>query len=91
MFTECVFVPGTINIPAVALGIFTGGLLMKRLKLSIMGAAKFAFGTSLIGYFLSLFFFVMSGENAKVSGFTLPYNRWVDTHTHTHTHTHSSW
>ncbi|CAB1345795.1 unnamed protein product [Coregonus sp. 'balchen'] len=56
----------TINIPAVALGIFTGGLLMKRLKLSIMGAAKFAFGTSLIGYFLSLLFFAMSCENTKV-------------------------
>uniref|UniRef100_A0AAZ3RHE1 Solute carrier organic anion transporter family member n=1 Tax=Oncorhynchus tshawytscha TaxID=74940 RepID=A0AAZ3RHE1_ONCTS len=65
------FLMGTINIPAVALGIFTGGLLMKRLKLSIMGAAKFAFGTSLIGYFLSLFFFVMSCENAKVAGITL--------------------
>uniref|UniRef100_A0A8C7HGV8 Solute carrier organic anion transporter family member n=1 Tax=Oncorhynchus kisutch TaxID=8019 RepID=A0A8C7HGV8_ONCKI len=60
------FLMGTINIPAVALGIFTGGLLMKRLKLSIMGAAKFAFGTSLIGYFLSLFFFVMSCENPDV-------------------------
>ncbi|XP_055794118.1 solute carrier organic anion transporter family member 1C1-like isoform X4 [Salvelinus fontinalis] len=69
------FLMGTINIPAVALGIFTGGLLMKRLKLSIMGAAKFAFSTSLIGYFLSLFFFVMSCENAKVAGITLPYNR----------------
>ncbi|XP_029598260.1 solute carrier organic anion transporter family member 1C1 isoform X1 [Salmo trutta] len=69
------FLMGTINIPAVALGIFTGGLLMKRLKLSIMGAAKFAFGTSLIGYFLSLFFFAMSCENAKVAGITLPYNR----------------
>uniref|UniRef100_A0A8K9UGX3 Solute carrier organic anion transporter family member n=1 Tax=Oncorhynchus mykiss TaxID=8022 RepID=A0A8K9UGX3_ONCMY len=69
------FLMGTINIPAVALGIFTGGLLMKRLKLSIMGAAKFAFGTSLIGYFLSLFFFVMSCENVKVAGITLPYNR----------------
>uniref|UniRef100_A0A8C7W602 Solute carrier organic anion transporter family member n=1 Tax=Oncorhynchus mykiss TaxID=8022 RepID=A0A8C7W602_ONCMY len=65
------FLMGTINIPAVALGIFTGGLLMKRLKLSIMGAAKFAFGTSLIGYFLSLFFFVMSCENAKVAGITV--------------------
>ncbi|XP_041709622.1 solute carrier organic anion transporter family member 1C1 isoform X2 [Coregonus clupeaformis] len=69
------FLMGTINIPAVALGIFTGGLLMKRLKLSIMGAAKFAFSTSLIGYFLSLFFFAMSCENAKVAGITLPYNR----------------
>ncbi|KAM7413248.1 hypothetical protein PAMA_020564 [Pampus argenteus] len=68
------FLMGVINIPAVALGMFSGGLLMKRLKLNIMGAAKFAFGTSLIGYILSLFFFAMSCENAKVAGVTLPYN-----------------
>ncbi|KAM9853069.1 solute carrier organic anion transporter family member 1C1 [Aulostomus maculatus] len=68
------FLMGVINIPAVALGIFSGGLLMKRLKLNIMGAAKFAFGTSLIGYILSLFFFTMSCENAKIAGVTLSYN-----------------
>ncbi|XP_034081361.1 solute carrier organic anion transporter family member 1C1-like isoform X1 [Gymnodraco acuticeps] len=67
------FLMGVINIPAVALGMFSGGLLMKRLKLNIMGAARFAFGTSLIGYILSLFFFAMSCENAKVAGVTLPY------------------
>ncbi|XP_074535795.1 solute carrier organic anion transporter family member 1C1-like [Halichoeres trimaculatus] len=72
------FLMGVINIPAVALGMFSGGLLMKRLKLNIMGAAKFAFGTSLIGYVLSLFFFAMSCENAKVAGVTLSYNS-VDT------------
>uniref|UniRef100_A0A672Z7W3 Solute carrier organic anion transporter family member n=1 Tax=Sphaeramia orbicularis TaxID=375764 RepID=A0A672Z7W3_9TELE len=68
------FLMGVINIPAVALGMFSGGLLMKRLKLNIMGAARFAFGTSLIGYILSLFFFAMSCENAKVAGVTLNYN-----------------
>lgn len=66
---------GVINIPAVALGIFFGGLLMKRMKLNIMEAAKFAFGTSLIGYFLSLIFFAMSCDNAKVAGVTVSYNR----------------
>ncbi|XP_072312930.1 solute carrier organic anion transporter family member 1C1-like [Eucyclogobius newberryi] len=68
------FLMGVINIPAVALGMFSGGLLMKRLKLNIMGAARFAFTTSLIGYVLSLFFFAMSCENAKVAGVTLTYN-----------------
>uniref|UniRef100_A0A668AR64 Solute carrier organic anion transporter family member n=1 Tax=Myripristis murdjan TaxID=586833 RepID=A0A668AR64_9TELE len=61
------FLMGVINIPAVALGMFSGGLLMKRLKLNIMGAARFAFGTSVIGYVLSLFFFAMSCDNAKVA------------------------
>ncbi|XP_028275243.1 solute carrier organic anion transporter family member 1C1-like [Parambassis ranga] len=68
------FLMGVINIPAVALGMFSGGLLMKRLKLNIMGAARFAFGTSLIGYILSLFFFAMSCENAKVAGVSLSYD-----------------
>ncbi|XP_061537066.1 solute carrier organic anion transporter family member 1C1 isoform X3 [Phycodurus eques] len=65
---------GVINIPAVALGIFSGGLLMKKMKLNIAAAAKFAFVTSFIGYILSLFLFVMSCENAKIAGVTLPYN-----------------
>ncbi|XP_072528886.1 solute carrier organic anion transporter family member 1C1 [Salminus brasiliensis] len=67
------FLMGVINIPAVALGMFSGGVLMKKLKLSIMGAAKFALGTSLLGYFLSLFFFAMGCENAKVAGITVSY------------------
>ncbi|XP_066523677.1 solute carrier organic anion transporter family member 1C1 isoform X2 [Hoplias malabaricus] len=75
------FLMGVINIPAVALGMFSGGVLMKKLKLSIMGAAKFALGTSLLGYFLSLFFFAMGCENAEVAGITVPYrmespSRW---------------
>ncbi|KAG9345861.1 hypothetical protein JZ751_009017 [Albula glossodonta] len=67
------FLMGIINIPAVALGIFSGGVIMKKFKLSIMGAAKFAFGTSLLGYFLSLFFFAMGCENSKVAGITMSY------------------
>ncbi|TRY88684.1 hypothetical protein DNTS_006258 [Danionella cerebrum] len=68
------FLMGIINIPAVALGMFSGGVIMKKFKLSIMGAAKFALGTSLLGYFLSLFFFAMGCENARVAGITSPYN-----------------
>ncbi|XP_054884378.1 solute carrier organic anion transporter family member 1C1-like isoform X2 [Poeciliopsis prolifica] len=68
------FLMGVINIPAVALGMFSGGLLMKRLKLNVMGAAKFAFYTSLIGYVLSMLFFTMSCENAKVAGVTVSYS-----------------
>ncbi|KAK7891092.1 hypothetical protein WMY93_023055 [Mugilogobius chulae] len=68
------FLMGIINIPAVALGMFSGGLLMRNCKLGTMGAAKFAFGTSLLGYFLSLLFFAMGCENAKVAGVTVSYN-----------------
>ncbi|XP_046729061.1 solute carrier organic anion transporter family member 1C1 isoform X3 [Silurus meridionalis] len=68
------FLMGMINIPAVALGMFSGGVLMKKFKLGIMGAAKFALGTSLLGYFLSLFFFALGCENAKVAGITVSYD-----------------
>ncbi|XP_071753565.2 solute carrier organic anion transporter family member 1C1-like [Centroberyx gerrardi] len=67
------FLMGMINIPAVALGMFSGGVVMKKFKLGIMGAAKFAFGTSLLGYFLSLFFLAMGCENSKVAGITVSY------------------
>ncbi|KAK1166749.1 solute carrier organic anion transporter family member 1C1-like [Acipenser oxyrinchus oxyrinchus] len=67
------FLIGVINIPAVALGIFSGGLLMKKLKLSVMGAAKFVLGTSLLGFVLSLFFFATGCENATVAGLTVSY------------------
>ncbi|XP_075946064.1 solute carrier organic anion transporter family member 1C1-like [Anarhichas minor] len=67
------FLMGMINIPAVALGMFSGGVVMKKYKLGIMGAAKFTFGTSLLGYFLSLIFLVMGCENSKVAGITVSY------------------
>lgn len=76
-FFYYIFCLGVINIPAVALGMFSGGLLMKRMKLNLIGAAKFAFGTSLIGYVLSMLFFAMSCENAKIAGVTVSYSRSV--------------
>lgn len=68
---------GVINIPAVALGMFSGGLVMKKYKLGLMGAAKFAFGTSLLGFVLSLFFLAMGCENSKVAGITVSYSGYV--------------
>lgn len=68
---------GVINIPAVALGMFCGGLVMKKYKLGLMGAAKFAFGTSLLGFVLSLFFLAMGCENSKVAGITVSYSGCV--------------
>uniref|UniRef100_A0A665UN85 Solute carrier organic anion transporter family member n=1 Tax=Echeneis naucrates TaxID=173247 RepID=A0A665UN85_ECHNA len=68
------FLMGMVNIPAVALGMFSGGVVMKKYKLGIMGAAKLAFGTSLLGYLLSLFFLAMGCENSKVAGITVSYS-----------------
>lgn len=50
---------------------------MKKFKLGIMGAAKFALGTSLLGYFLSLFFFALGCANARVAGITVSYDGYV--------------
>lgn len=66
-----------MNIPAVALGMFSGGVVMKKYKMGVLGAAKFAFGTSLLGYFLSLLFLVMGCENSKVAGITVSYAGYV--------------
>lgn len=56
---------------------FSGGLVMKKYKLGVMGAAKFAFGTSLLGFVLSLFFLAMGCENSKVAGITVSYSGYV--------------
>uniref|UniRef100_A0A665UMD1 Solute carrier organic anion transporter family member n=1 Tax=Echeneis naucrates TaxID=173247 RepID=A0A665UMD1_ECHNA len=72
------FLMGMVNIPAVALGMFSGGVVMKKYKLGIMGAAKLAFGTSLLGYLLSLFFLAMGCENSKVAGITVSYSGYMD-------------
>ncbi|MED6250090.1 Solute carrier organic anion transporter member 1C1 [Ataeniobius toweri] len=71
------FFMGMINIPAVALGMFSGGVVMKKYKLGVMGAAKFAFGTSLLGFFLSFLFLAMGCENSKVAGITVSYTGYV--------------
>lgn len=61
---------GTINIPAVAPGMFSGGVFMKKYTLGVMGAATFAFGTSFLGYFLSLICLAAGCENSKVAAIT---------------------
>lgn len=68
---------GMVNIPAVAVGMFSGGVVMKRFKMGVMGAAKFAFGTSFLGFFLSLLFLAMGCENSKVAGLTVSYTGYV--------------
>ncbi|XP_067551948.1 solute carrier organic anion transporter family member 1C1 isoform X5 [Pseudorca crassidens] len=43
------FVIGLINIPAVAFGIFSGGIVMKKFRISVCGAAKLYLGSSVLG------------------------------------------
>ncbi|KAM5262911.1 solute carrier organic anion transporter family member 1C1 isoform 2-T2 [Ctenodactylus gundi] len=67
------FVIGLINIPAVALGIFSGGIVMKKFRLSMWGAAKLYLGSSVFGYLLFLSLFALGCENLDVAGLTVSY------------------
>uniref|UniRef100_A0A671G4X3 Solute carrier organic anion transporter family member n=1 Tax=Rhinolophus ferrumequinum TaxID=59479 RepID=A0A671G4X3_RHIFE len=67
------FVIGLINIPAVALGIFSGGIVMKKFRISVCGAAKIYLGSSVLGYLLFLSLFALGCENSDVAGLTVSY------------------
>ncbi|NXG44765.1 SO1C1 protein, partial [Psilopogon haemacephalus] len=68
------FVIGLINIPAVAFGIFSGGLIMKKCRIGVLGAAKLSLGSSFFGYLLLLSLFAMGCENSDVAGLTVSYH-----------------
>ncbi|XP_062932080.1 solute carrier organic anion transporter family member 1C1 isoform X2 [Cynocephalus volans] len=67
------FVIGLINVPAVALGIFSGGIVMKKFRISVCGAAKLCLGSSVLGYLLFLSLFALGCENSDVAGLTVSY------------------
>ncbi|MGH0165139.1 UNVERIFIED_CONTAM: hypothetical protein FKN15_060240 [Acipenser sinensis] len=64
---------GTLHLPAVALGIFTGGFVLKKLKLTVIGAARVTIGASFTSFLLSVSYYGLSCENAKVAGLTVSY------------------
>nr|XP_033813650.1 solute carrier organic anion transporter family member 1B3-like [Geotrypetes seraphini] len=65
---------GAAKMPAIAIGIFVGGLLMKKYKLGILGIIKFAFWTSFLGFLLSLAVVPLGCQNTSVAGLTTDYN-----------------
>ncbi|KAM9328382.1 solute carrier organic anion transporter family member 1C1 [Pholidichthys leucotaenia] len=68
------FLIGVLNLPAVAVGIFLGGLLMKRYKLSVVSGAQLSFATSFMAYLLLLLQFGTKCDNIPVAGLTILYN-----------------
>lgn len=68
---------GLINIPAVALGIFSGGIAMKKFRIGVFGAAKIYLGSSVLGYLLFLSLFALGCENSDVAGLTISYQGYV--------------
>ncbi|XP_056131850.1 solute carrier organic anion transporter family member 1C1 [Lampris incognitus] len=68
------FLIGVLNLPVVAVGIFLGGLLMKRYKLGVVSGAQLSFGTSFMAYLLLLLQFGTKCDNVPVAGLTVFYN-----------------
>ncbi|XP_078530181.1 solute carrier organic anion transporter family member 1C1-like [Lissotriton helveticus] len=68
------FITGATSLPAVATGMFLGGLFMKKYKLGMYATAKLAFGTSFVAFLLSLLIFVLGCQNNNVAGITASYN-----------------
>ncbi|XP_051471134.1 solute carrier organic anion transporter family member 1C1 isoform X3 [Apus apus] len=67
------FLIGLTTLPPVGIGIFLGGLIMKRYKMGITEATKFAFAMSFSAYALSLLHFFVGCENHVVAGITVSY------------------
>ncbi|NXC51649.1 SO1C1 protein, partial [Aleadryas rufinucha] len=67
------FLIGMTSLPPVGLGIFLGGLIMKKYKMGIIGATKFSFAMSFLAYVISLLHFFVGCENYVVAGMTVSY------------------
>lgn len=62
-----------MNLPAVALGIITGGIIMKRFKINVLGAAKMAIVASLCAFCSMLVQYFLQCDNSQVAGLTVSY------------------
>ncbi|XP_029559848.1 solute carrier organic anion transporter family member 1C1-like isoform X2 [Salmo trutta] len=65
---------GEVNLPVGAVGIFLGGLLMKRYKLGVVSGTQLSFVTSFMAYHLLLLQSGTKCDNVKVAGLTVSYN-----------------
>ncbi|XP_054609442.1 solute carrier organic anion transporter family member 1C1-like isoform X1 [Dunckerocampus dactyliophorus] len=71
--SKAIFLIGILNLPAVALGIITGGFVLKRFKLGVVGAAKVSMGASIGSFCLLVVQVFLRCENAEVAGLTVTY------------------
>ncbi|KAL6116977.1 uncharacterized protein ACO6RY_14861 [Pungitius sinensis] len=71
--SKAIFLIGILNLPAVALGIITGGFVLKRFKLGVIGAARVSVTASvgsLCLLFIQIFIYC---DKAEVAGLTVSY------------------
>ncbi|KAM7366976.1 hypothetical protein PAMP_014906 [Pampus punctatissimus] len=71
--SKAIFLIGILNLPAVALGIITGGFVLKRFKLGVIGAARVAITASVGSFCLLCIQVFMRCETAEVAGLTVSY------------------
>uniref|UniRef100_A0AAR2LML0 Solute carrier organic anion transporter family member n=1 Tax=Pygocentrus nattereri TaxID=42514 RepID=A0AAR2LML0_PYGNA len=71
--SKAIFMIGILNLPAVALGIITGGFVMKRFKLNVLGAAKICIAASFFSFCLLLSQYFVHCGNIHVAGLTVSY------------------
>ncbi|XP_050963212.1 solute carrier organic anion transporter family member 1C1-like [Labeo rohita] len=71
--SRAIFLIGIMNLPAVALGIVTGGFIMKKFKLNVVGATKVCIGTSLLAFCSMLVQYFLQCDNSQVAGLTVSY------------------
>ncbi|XP_047431377.1 solute carrier organic anion transporter family member 1C1-like [Mugil cephalus] len=71
--SKAIFLIGILNLPAVALGIITGGFVLKRFKLGIVGAATVSITASIGAFCMLLIQAFIQCENAEVAGLTISY------------------
>ncbi|XP_056311155.1 solute carrier organic anion transporter family member 1C1-like [Danio aesculapii] len=67
------FLIGVTCVPAMALGIFLSGLMMKRFKWGLLASARMNLFTNVAIMLLSIPFFTLSCENLDIAGVTVPY------------------
>uniref|UniRef100_A0A8C3AWG3 Solute carrier organic anion transporter family member n=1 Tax=Cyclopterus lumpus TaxID=8103 RepID=A0A8C3AWG3_CYCLU len=80
--SKAIFLIGILNLPAVALGIITGGLILKRFKLGVIGAARVSITASvgsLCLLFIQIFIYC---DKAEVAGLTVSYQGITSKETH---------
>nr|XP_035975077.1 solute carrier organic anion transporter family member 1A2 isoform X3 [Halichoerus grypus]XP_035975078.1 solute carrier organic anion transporter family member 1A2 isoform X3 [Halichoerus grypus] len=71
--SDAIFLIGIYNLPPICIGYITGGLIMKKFKITVKQAAHIGCWLSLIEYLLHLLCFLMICDNSSVAGITTTY------------------
>ncbi|XP_012303122.1 putative solute carrier organic anion transporter family member 1B7 isoform X2 [Aotus nancymaae] len=68
------FFLGVISIPVIAIGMFLGGYIIKKFKLSLVGLAKLVFCSATMHLLAQFLHLILLCESKSVAGLTLTYD-----------------